>query len=147
MAGRLRFDAVVERHHPDLPVYVIVPREVAESFGRQRTFVVEAVVNERAIGRRSIKPWGDGRWFMELTKAQTKRLGIAPGSSVAIGVAPAAEVPEDLTTRLDAAGLTPRWHELSDAQRRALSETVFEAKKPATRLARIERVVASLRAR
>lgn len=141
------FEAALHRHHPELPVYILVPGEIVARFERTATFVVQASVAGRRIGRRTVKPWGDGRWFMELTKAQTKRLGIAPGSSVAIGVAPAAEVPEDLTTRLDAAGLTPRWHELSDAQRRALSETVFEAKKPATRLARIERVVASLRAR
>lgn len=82
MSGSAHFDATLERHHPELPVFVMVPGEVALGFGKSATFVVEAMVDNQPIGRRSIKPWGDGRWFMELTKAHGRRLGIAAGSSI-----------------------------------------------------------------
>lgn len=136
-----RFDAVVERHHPELPVYVMVPA----TFGKQGTFVVEAAVDRQDIGRRSIKPWGDGRWFMELTRVHCRRLGVGPGSRVAIEVSLAQEEPADLTARLDELRLRQQWQSRPAAKRRAAAEIVFEARRSATRRARIERIVASLR--
>ena len=138
------FTATIERHHPDLPVYLIVPGTVAAAFGRDRTFVVEASVNGDAVGRRSIKPWGDGRWFLELTKVQCTRLGVGEGDAVTVRVRPAPEVPPALAARIAALGLEARWARLSAAERRMLCEHVFAAKKEATQTARIERVVARL---
>ncbi|MDJ0895301.1 MAG: YdeI/OmpD-associated family protein [Alphaproteobacteria bacterium] len=146
MSEPLRFDAFLERHDPDLPVYVIVPARVARAYSKQRTFVVEAAVNGRNVGRRSIKPWGDGRWFMELTKVHCRRLDIAPGDRLSVSVSLAQELPTDLQARISELDLSERWEALSEAQRRAFAETVFEAKKPETRQARIERVLAALRA-
>ncbi len=146
MSEPVRFEAVLERHHRDLPVYVIVPAEVAGAFGKQRTFVVETAVNRRDVGRRSIKPWGDGRWFLELTKAHCRRLGIGPGARIAMVVSLAPEVPDDLLAQISALGLLPEWEALSEAQRRAFAEPVFAAIKPETREARIARILAALRA-
>jgi hypothetical protein len=140
-----RFDAVVGRHHPELPVYVMVPSAVPATFGKQGTFVVEAAVDRQDIGRRSIKPWGDGRWFMELTRVHCRRLGVGPGSRVAIEVSLAQEVPADLAARLDELELRQQWQSRPAAKRRAAAEIVFEARRPATRRARIGRIVASLR--
>ena len=138
------FIATIERHHPDLPVYLIVPGTVAAAFGRDRTFVVEAAINGHRVGRRSIKPWGDGRWFLELTKVQCARLGVGEGDAVTVRVRPAPEVPPALAARITALGLEARWARLSAAERRMLCEHVFAAKKEATQTARIERVVARL---
>ena len=135
------FAATIERHHPGLPVYLIVPGTVAAAIGRARTFVVEAAVNGDAVGRRSIKPRGDGRWFLELTKAQCARLEVGLGDAVTIRVRPAPEVPP---ARIAALGLEARWARLSAAERRMLCEHVFAANKEATQTARIERVVARL---
>lgn len=138
------FVAAIERHHADLPVYLIVPTAVVDAFARQRTFVVEAEVDGQKIGRRSIKPWGDGRWFMELTKAQCRRLAVGPGSRVEVAIALAEEMPADLAARIEELGLGQGWARLTEAERRSCAETVFDAKRPATRSARIERIVARL---
>ncbi len=143
----LSFDAIVERHHADLPVYVIVPAVVVDGFGKTSTFVVDAVVEQQDIGRRSIKPWGDGRWFMELTQAQCKQLGIAPGAKVSTAVTLAREIPDELDERLGELGLSQQWLRLTKAQQRAYAESVFAAKRPATRRDRIDRIVASLQSR
>ncbi|MDX1541297.1 MAG: YdeI/OmpD-associated family protein [Geminicoccaceae bacterium] len=139
------FEATVERHDAALPVYLIVPAWVAEIFGRPGTFVVETRLDGQPIGRRSIKPWGDGRWFMELTKKHTERLSLRAGDAVKVEVRAAPEAPADLLARIDALRLTNRWAALSNADRRAASEAVFGALRPATREARIERTIAMLR--
>jgi hypothetical protein len=140
-----RFQAVLEQHHDELPVFLIVPPAVPACFRKERTFVVEAAIDGQAIGRRSVKPWGDGRWFLEFTKAHRKQLGVGPGSNVTVDLRPAEEVPADLASRIAELGLDGRWQMLSEAERRTLAEAVFEAKKPETRRARIERIVAKLR--
>ena len=121
-----------------------MPDTVAAAFGRDRTFVVEAAVNGHAVGRRSIKPWGDGRWFLELTKPQCARLGVGVGDTVTVRLRPAPEMPPALAARIAALGLEARWASLSAAERRLRCEHIFAAKKEATRTARIERVVARL---
>jgi hypothetical protein len=47
------FAAAIERHHPDLPVYLIVPADSPAAFGKQRTFVVEAAINGSPVAARS----------------------------------------------------------------------------------------------
>jgi len=145
--GPVSFAATIERHHPGLPVYLIVPATVPAGFGRDATFVVEAVIDGTPLGRRTVKPWGDGRWFLEVTAAQQARLGVAEGDRVTVALVPAAEVPEDLAAAITEAGLEPAWHGLSAAGRRALAEPVFEARRPETRAKRIGRVIGQLAGR
>lgn|GEM_PF-3760371 len=145
MARNARFTATLDRHRPDLPVYLVVPARAVDAFDRQATFVVEAMINGRPIGRRSIKPWGDGRWFMELTKVQCTQLRVGPGDAVDVELTAAPEVPAELASRIAEAGLSERWAGLSAADRRALAEHIFAAKKAATRAARIDRTLARLR--
>ena len=146
-AASAAFDAVLERHHDDLPVYILVPPMAMAAFGRERTFMVEATVNDRAVGRRSVKPWGDGRWFLELTKRHCERLGISEGNRVRVSLAAAPDTPADLTGRIEAEGIVAQWLALSEAQRRSIAEPIFEAKRDSTRRARIEKAISMLRAR
>jgi hypothetical protein len=138
------FEAALHRHHPELPVYILVPGEIVARFERTATFVVQASVAGRRIGRRTVKPWGDGRWFMELTKAQCARLGVGAGDVVEVDLVPAPELPEELEAALDARGLRGGWARLTPAERRAIAEEVFAARRADTRARRIERVLARL---
>ncbi len=140
-----RFTAVIKRHHDDLPAYLIVPGELGDDYGKQGTFVVELVINGKEIGRRSIKPWGDGRWFLELTRKQCGQLDIQPGDVVSVDALPAVETPPELMSLIDQHNLGVRWRGLSDAQRRAFSEHIFDAKKESTRKSRLERTISWLR--
>ena len=143
----MTFQATLEQKQADLPVYLMVPTAVPEGFGRDGTFVVDAISEGKEIGRRSIKPWGDGRWFMELTKPQLANLGLHVGASIALEVSLAQETPDELTARIRELGLEHAWNGLSEAQRRAFSESIFEAKRPTTRAARVERTLVALRGR
>lgn len=151
MAVPHRFSAVLRRHHPDLPVYLLVPPGVPAAFGAAETFVVEAEIDGRPVGRRSVKPWSrqadDDRWFLELTKAQLGALGLDQGSRVEVALVPARAVPPELETALQEAGLQAAWSALGAAERRALAEEVFAAKKPETRSRRIDKALSMLRAR
>ena len=144
-AASAAFEAVVERHHEDLPVYVLVPPEAVAAFGRDKTFIVETTVNDREIGRRSVKRWGDGRWFLEFTKQHCKRLSIAEGDRVRLVLAEAPDTPADLAVRIEAEGLDGPWRQLSEAQRRAIAEPIFDAKRDTTRRARINKALSILR--
>lgn len=139
-----RFTAVLARHDPALPVYLLVPAEIVTGFGADATFVVEATVAGRPVGRRSIKPWGDGRWFMELTKVLCRRIGAGEGDEVEVVVGATAAVPAELEAALMARGLHERWAALTRAERRAVAEDVFAARRAETRRRRIERALAKL---
>jgi hypothetical protein len=141
------FSAELARHHPDLPVYLLVPPETVARFGATGTFVVGASVNGLDIGRRSVKPWGEGRWFLELTKAHCTALSVEEGDAVQVRRQTVPQTPPDLEAAIRADGLTDAWTAVSEAQRRAVSEEVFAAKRPATRAARIAKAVAWLHER
>ncbi len=149
-APPLRFSAVLQRHHPDLPVYLLVPPEIPAAFAATQTFVAEAEIDGRPIGRRSVKPWSrqadDDRWFLELTKAQLGALGLEAGGRVEVALAPARAVPEDLEAAVAEAGVQAAWAALGTAERRAIAEAVFAAKGPETRRRRIDKALAVLRA-
>ena len=139
------FTALLERKQDDLPAFFIIPPTFAVQHGQTGTFVVEAVVHDRAIGRRSVKPWGDGRWFMELTKSQLATLGLAVGDEVEITLSPAPATPPALEQAIEAGALHDRWQALSPAVRRQLAESVFAAKRDTTRASRVADIVERLR--
>ena len=65
----LSFETLAEECHAGMPLIVLVPDDVIRKLSPEGTFVAHAVLNASLdAGRRSIKPWGDGRWFMELTR-------------------------------------------------------------------------------
>ncbi len=141
------FRAKLERHQPDLPIYLMVPSDVVTALGGTATFVVDAAVNGTAIGRRSIKPWGDGRWFMELTKPQCGRLKVEEGDAVDITVSETLQTPAALEAALAKNKLADRWAALSASDRRMIAEHIFAAKKDVTKAARIERAITKLQQR
>ena len=141
----LSFETLAELCHEGMPLYAIVPDDVIRALRPEGTFVVQALLNGSLdAGRRTIKPWGDGRWFMEFTKVHCGKAGIAEGGRVAVTLRPVPETPEALLAALAAANLTARWEALTSARRRALSEAVFTAKRPETAQARIEKIVTQL---
>ena len=141
----LSFETLAEECHEGMPLFAIVPDDIILRLRPEETFVVHVVLNASFdAGRRTIKPWGDGRWFMEFTKVQCQKAGIAEGARVSVTLRPVADTPEALLDSLTRAGLTARWEALTKAQRRAFSEAVFAAKKPETARARIEKIVTQL---
>ena len=141
----LSFETVAEECHAGMPLFILVPDDVVQTLQPEGTFVVQALLNGSLdAGRRTIKPWGDGRWFMELTKVHCGKAGIAEGGRVAVTLRPLPETPEALLAALAAANLTARWEALNRARRRVFSEAVFAAKRADTAQARIEKIITQL---
>ena len=126
------FSALVERKSPDLPGYVVLPPE-AVAPGWRKTFVALCALNGGAPFRRTVKPRGDGRWFVEFAEPHLRAAGVEVGDPVALALWAAPAYPSVLLAAVEAAGLTPQWAALTPAQRRALAEPVFEAKGAQTR--------------
>ncbi len=141
-----KFTAVAAQCHVGEGAYYIIPNDVIGNFNEAGTFVVGVCLNESyAIGRRSVKPWGDGRWFMEITKIQREKAGIMPSDLTVITFKTVPKTPPELLEALDSAKLIPRWQNITKAQQRAFSEEIFSAKKEKTCLKKIENVITYLK--
>lgn len=86
--------------------------------------------------------------FLYTGKTLLEAAGIDPGDVVEARLRAAdpahVEVPADLATALRAAGQTDVWEGLTPGKRRGLIAPIEAAKRPATRVARIGKLIASL---
>jgi hypothetical protein len=141
--GTAGFDAIsltvlVERKSPDLPNYAVVPNGVLQPWGLQGTTTVEGEINGIQIGRRSIKRWDEGRWFIEFPASLAHRAGFETGDRVRLELRVASvELPRELEELLKK---EPRaretWDRLSESRRRMLREQVLSAKGSGTKIRR-----------
>lgn len=141
----IAFEARIERHRDDLPAFVLLPPEAVAQFAPEATFSVDVWGEDAPLGRRAVKAWGDGRWFFDLTLAQLKAMGCGPGATAPFRLKRAPDTPQELAAALSAAGLDAAWRKLARGVRRQAAESVFDAKRPETKRARIERVLAQVR--
>lgn len=141
MADWHGFTASADRHHAEMCLFALVPPELTDRLGQSQTFVVDMRIAGKDAGRRTVKPWGDGRWFLELTNRLSGRFAFAEGDSLDFEIRLAPAVPDDLAMRVQAAGLNVEWAGLSAACRRAYAEPVFAARRPETRERRIRHVI------
>lgn len=143
----LSFETRVERHHPNLPRFIVLAIDPIRQWGVNGTFVAQAEFNGKSIGRRSVKPWGDGRWFMDVTQKHCEDLGLDTGAAVHVTLHFIADpTPDDLAAIFAAnARLEANWGRFSESRRRQLSEWVQDAKQPAMRQRRVDEIVAMLR--
>jgi hypothetical protein len=139
--NRVTLPALVEQKDPRLPRFLVVPAHHVDAWQLAGTTVVEATVNGVEIGRRTLKRWGDDRWFIELTRPMCARAAIDTDDRVVLSLWLAdPALPAELEALL---ARNPRarqaWDALGAAQQRALCEEVFAAATPATRARRAAR--------
>ena len=145
--SEFRFHTELETCHDDWPRIAPVPDGVIRAFSISETFVAWFVLDDLGdLGRRTVKPLGDGRWYFELTKAHCEKFCLAEGMEISCLVSPVPQVPEGLEQALKEAGLIDRWNDLTTAQQRGFSEEVFAAKSSTTAEKRIKKVVDCLAA-
>jgi hypothetical protein len=116
--------------------------QVAELGGGKRAAVVVGIGGRTARVRLAVM---DGRNVIGLSKAVRADLGVEIGDEVDATVAldtaeRDVEVPADLATALDAAGVRTAFDALSPSRRKELARSVSEAKRPETRERRIAAV-------
>ena len=146
---RVTFVAVLERKHPKLPVYFVVPSAKARALQLSATEIVEGTVNGTLIGRRSIKKWDAEErspWFVEVTSPFCKKACIEVGYNlnVTLWLASTA-LPAELEHALQASPvLQAKWNALTDYSRRTSTEHVHAGKSPTTRARRVAAIIANL---
>jgi hypothetical protein len=149
-SARVSFSAKLERKHPRLPVYLVVPAPEARALELRATAVVEGTVNGHLIGRRSIKRWDSSErspWFVDFTATFCKQAEIMVGDKleVALWLATSA-LPVELESALhESPSLRAAWNELSDYTKRNSAEHVHAGKLPATRSRRAAAIIATLK--
>jgi hypothetical protein len=151
MSAMLRFRAALQRKHPDLPVFIRIPGAVVAPWKLAEWKSVEGTANGHDFGRRTIKDWGKGSpdWFVEFLKPFLDAAGLAPGDEVAIELRLAdMTMPEEMAARMKADPVFARAYEaLIPNHKRKAIEHYLEAKTPAGRTARLEKISRSIKAR
>jgi len=129
---------------------LVVPDDVVESLGAGKRPAVTVTVGGHTY-RSTVARMG-GQFLLPLAAEHRTAAGVAAGDEVEVDVeldtAPrTVEVPADLAAVLDAEpGLRDRFDALAYTARKEHARAVEDAKSEATRLRRIDRVVAALRA-
>ena len=128
-------------------VGIQVPEEVVESFGAGKRVPVIVTINGYSYPS-TIAVMG-GRYLLPLAAVHRDAAGVAGGEAheVTLTHDPSARdtpVPDDLAEALATAGLREKFDALAPSHRKEHVRSVTEAKAEATRLRRIEKVVAAL---
>ena len=126
----VRLELEIERKDAALPRFVVVPTEAIAHWGLEGTTVVEGTVNGVSFGRQTIKRWDAGRWFMTVTEALCRKLGVDTGDRVEVSLRVAEEevAPELERVLADDPVARARWDRLTASQQRQLREEVLALK-------------------
>ncbi|HWT30704.1 MAG TPA: YdeI/OmpD-associated family protein [Croceibacterium sp.] len=147
----LRFRAELQRKDPGLPVFIRIPGEVVAPWGLNDWRSVEGSLNGHAFGRRTIKDWGNGSadWFVEIVKPYLEAAGLKPGDTVEVELRLAnMTMPDEMAARLESDPEFARAFEaLIPNHKRKAIEHYLEAKTPAGRTARLDKISRSIKAR
>jgi hypothetical protein len=146
----IRFRTELQRKHPDLPVFIRIPGAVVAPWGLNEWRTVEGSLDGHDFGRRTIKDWSPGPdWFVEFLKPFLARAGLKPGDAVEVELRLAdMTMPPEMAGRMDSdADFARAYEALIPNHRRKVVEHYLEAKTPAGRTARLEKISRSIKAR
>ena len=147
----IRFRTELQRKDPDLPVFIRIPGEVVAPWQLTGWKTVEGTLNGQNFGRRTIKDWGkdspDG--FVEFLKPYLEGVGLAPGDTVDVELRLADRtMPPEMAARMKSDPEYARAYEaLKPNHKRKAIEHYLEAKSPAGRTARLDKISRSINAR
>lgn len=130
--------AIIERKGPRLPRFIVVPSDAVKQWKLTETTTVTGSLNGHDVGRRSLKKWGEQRWFIELPHALCRKAGVDTGDHVGLTIQVASdELPDELATLITSDPRAKRaWEGLTPSSRRMLREQVATAKQSTTRARR-----------
>jgi len=145
-----RFRALVERGERSAVCAIHFPFDVEQTFGARGHVPVRGTLNGAPF-RASIFKMG-GRHFMVVNRRLREAAGVSGGETVPVTVERDTEPrvvnpPDDFARALESNGdARAAWDKLSYTHRREHVEHIEDAKKPETRLRRIEKCVSLLAA-
>ena len=136
--------------NPGGVLLIEIPEAVVKKLGAGKRVPVRVTLNG-AKYRSTIAVYGD-RYYLPARKEIRDAAKLVPGGrarvSLEVDTAPrTVEVPSDLARALSTAKLRPAFDGFSFSHRREFAESVTSAKRPETRVARIQRIVTQVRAK
>ena len=146
----VRFRTELQRKHPDLPVFIRIPGEIVAPWQLTEWRTVEGSLNGHDFGRRSIKDWSPGPdWFVEFLKPYLETANLRPGGVVDVELRLAdMTMPPEMAARIKSDPEFARAHAaLIPNHKRKVIEHYLEAKTPAGRTARLEKISRSIKER
>jgi hypothetical protein len=151
MSLPIRFRTELQRKHPDLPVFIRIPGPVVAPWRLSEWRTVEGALDGHGFGRRTIKDWGKDSpdWFVEFLKPFLEAAGLKPGDTVDVELRLAdIAMPEEMAARIRTDADFARAYEalIANHKRKAV-EHYLEAKTPAGRTARLEKIARSIEVR
>ncbi len=143
MPRPVRLETTVERHHPGMPRYVVVPSSEVARWNLEGTTIVEGTFRGIPLGRRSLKRWDEKRWYVELRADWCRRAGISTGDRAELVLEVAStELPDELVKVLSESEVARNcWNGMTGSQRRTVREDVLAAKRSETRERRARRAL------
>ncbi|GEM_PF-2923644 len=149
--GPIHFTAVLLQNDPALGLWLRIPAHFIAQWGLSTTTTVEGTIGGHSLGRRAIKDSGSKTddWYLALTKPLTQAIGGQAGDRVEVELHLAdMTLPEEIAMRLAGdESFAHAWDRLSANHRRKAIEHYREAKTPAGRDARLEKIARSIIAR
>jgi hypothetical protein len=150
MAEAQQFQAELVADEDSAATSIRIPFNVQEVYNTRARLPVRGTINGVSF-RGSIFPYG-GIYYLGVTRAMRESAGVQAGDVVTVGIEPDTEPrvinpPPDFAAALAAnPAARAAWERLSYTRRKEHVQAVEAAKQPATRLRRIERVIADLAA-
>ena len=137
--------------YPGMGPWLQVPARFIRAWGLTMTTTVEGTINGHPLGRRAIKDSGPKTddWYMALPKEIAQAIAAKKGDEVEVELRLAdMTMPEEMAARIDSDAEFARAYEaLIPNHKRKAIEHYLEAKTPAGRTARLEKVSRSIKAR
>ena len=134
----------VTRHNPQFARLVTIPLNDIAPWKLTNTTVVEGIINNVELGRRSLKRWDEREcWWIDLPEPLCKKAKLETGDTVKLVIWLASEeLPDELKELLSKnSAAKSRWEQLTSAQQRMLREEIFSAKSSEARARRAARVL------
>src|SRR5215218_3530047 len=149
MAEKQIIEVVLEKHDKLEATGITIPFDVEKIFGSKRV-PVKAEING-AVYRGSIVVMG-GKYMLGIPKAFREAAGVQAGDKITVAIEAddtprTVEAPADLAAALKKAGLFAEWEKLSYTHKKEHARAIKEAKRPETRIKRIEKAVEMLAAK
>ncbi len=137
--------------YPGMAPWFRIPARFISAWGLAMTTTVEGTINGHPIGRHAIKDSGakTDDWYMGLTKALAETIGAERGDEVEIELRLAdMTMPPEMAERMKSDPHFARAYEaLIPNHKRKAIEHYLEARTPAGRTARLEKIARSIKAR
>jgi bifunctional DNA-binding transcriptional regulator/antitoxin component of YhaV-PrlF toxin-antitoxin module len=146
MSEKITFETVLEKHENMEATGITIPFDVYEVFGAKRV-PVKIVINN-AVNRSTVVKM-NGRYCLVIPKHFRESAGIRASEKITVTLEKddeprIVEIPADFAAALEKNNLTEVFRRMSFTHQKEYAVSVSDAKKPETRLRRIEKNIGML---